>query len=95
MTRNKLNWKYCECGCHCHEVQVGSSWFSLYNNLRGTYLLCKGGDARHASYATKHSSFEEADKTAYTRALEELESMEKALGIKGNSDGDSTVSARV
>lgn len=95
MVLRKLNWKYCECGCHCHEVTVGGSYYSIYNDLQGAYLLSQNNDPRYSQYAKKFGSFAEADKAAYKMALEELESAKKALEIKGNNHGDSAVSARI
>lgn len=38
----KIPWDYCECGCKCNFVQVGGLYFSIYNDLKGTYYYCKG-----------------------------------------------------
>ena len=38
----KLDWKYCECGCHGHEVSVGSVDLWLYNDLKGKFYLHRG-----------------------------------------------------
>jgi hypothetical protein len=37
--RVSFDWKYCECGCHCHTVDLLGIPFSLFDTLKGPFYL--------------------------------------------------------
>lgn len=69
-----MNWEYCECGCHGHELQVAGRYFWLFNDLKGTYRLHSGHGWTSAVIGT-YTSWEEAEvkvKEILTASLNEL-----------------------
>jgi hypothetical protein len=39
----KLPWKYCECGCHGWDLNIGGNYFWLHWNTKDKWTLCKDG----------------------------------------------------
>ena len=37
-----LKWKYCECGCHGHDLSVAGLDFWMFNDLEGNYSVHSG-----------------------------------------------------
>lgn len=78
----KLNWEYCECGCHCHIASIGGHHFALYQDLQGGYFLrdrcrCPSKDVRYSSWeAADQAAFDEAhakiSKTSGVVSVEEI-----------------------
>lgn len=65
--RGTLPWEYCECGCHGHEVRIGTLYYWMFNDLRGGFHLYTS----HGGFGAKldaYSSFEEADIAARKNA---------------------------
>lgn len=56
-----LPWKYCECGCHQHELDAQGRHFTIYNDLRGNFIVAEGHNAKYSSNEPKKSLIE-ADK---------------------------------
>ena len=86
----RVDWEYCECGCHGHELRLGPLYYWMFNDLG------RGGSAKRFHLNTDHSglgsrlgsfsSFEEADRAARTHAKliikkrrEELDRAEAAV----------------
>ena len=67
-----LSWKYCECGCKCYSVMVGSQQYSVFNNLRGTFYLDLGHRAGAGALGT-FISFEDADREVRRLARPQFE----------------------
>jgi len=34
-----LPWKYCECGCHQHEISLAGEYYAVYWNLEDNYWV--------------------------------------------------------
>ena len=80
-SKRKLDWKYCECGCHGHEVAVGSLYLWLFNDLekpKAAYTLHKGHGWLSPKIG-KFDSFDAADKAGYELAKVELTKMKDEL----------------
>jgi hypothetical protein len=60
-----VNFEYCECGCHCHEADVGGIYFKLYNDLKGNFYLSTkvSGKTNQVRYDTWDDAVEAATKT--------------------------------
>jgi hypothetical protein len=86
----RVNWEYCECGCHGHELLLGPLYYWMFNDLG------RGGSTKHFHLNTRHSdlgdhlgsfsSFEEADsaarahaKSVLKKSLEELDRAEASV----------------
>lgn len=38
----KLNFEYCECGCHCYSASSKGIGYTIYNDLKGNFHLVRG-----------------------------------------------------
>ena len=75
---NKLRWKYCECGCHGHEVGAKGLQLWLFNDLKGSFFLHEG----HGFISQRlgvFSSFEEADNAAAAIAETRIEHLKMKI----------------
>ena len=67
----RLPWEYCECGCKCHTVTIGSHSYSLFNDLKGGFHLSDRHDGARNAFEN-FTSFDEADRRVRKRAESEL-----------------------
>lgn len=72
--KHKLNWEYCECGCHQHTASIAGVHYSMFNDLKGGYFL---GVNSHRAYwredgNLKFKSFEDADEAAWKDAQKRI-----------------------
>ncbi|MDP2933822.1 MAG: hypothetical protein Q8N81_06890, partial [bacterium] len=68
----RIQWEYCECGCHGYELQLGHAYYWMFNDLG------EGGSSKPFHLHTGHSglgehigsfsSFKAADRAARERA---------------------------
>ena len=75
----KLNWKYCECGCHCHVASIGGQRFAVYDDLSGGFWLqnrCQCPSSR-----TRYDSWEEADQAAFDQAHEKIKDTSGVVSV--------------
>jgi hypothetical protein len=77
-----MNFEYCECGCHCHEANVGDHFYSIYNDLKGKFYLGidKNANFYHDISTTTYDSFFKAEEAADQHALIQFKLTAKALG---------------
>lgn len=81
----QVDWKYCECGCHGHELRLGSLYFWMFNDLG------RCGSSKHFHLNTGHSglgkdlgrfsSFEKADCAARAHARLIIKKRRKELDL--------------
>ena len=72
-----LNWEYCECGCHGHELNIGHVHLWLFDDLKGTLYLRKGHG--HVSpLVDKFKTWKKVDKAARKILTKELKSVADA-----------------
>lgn len=83
----KIDWEYCECSCHGHEIRFGSVYFWMFNDLgKGKdkigFHLFNSHMGMTSEIIGTYDSFEEADEVARNIAREKLkkyrEELEKA-----------------
>jgi len=79
-TKEVLNFKYCECGCHGHECSVMGNHYWLYNDLNGNFTL-KSGHGIMGFTIGRYKSFEEAVDVATAQVKLELKKV-KNIFIK-------------
>jgi hypothetical protein len=84
--QHKLDWEYCECGCHCHVAKAGSMFFSMFGVFSG-----EGAQRRITSQELFHGhrggqtfigsfdSFDAADRHAGSLARANVESELKRI----------------
>ncbi len=75
---NKLNWRYCECGCRCLYINVDRIYLSVFDDLRGKFDLMLGHGLIGERLGT-FPSFREADKIAHGVLLTEADKAKKEL----------------
>jgi len=71
-----LDWKYCECGCHGHTVDLFGVHFSLYDTLKGPVYLAVGQHHAHL-YGTRYDSHKKAMKRLREILTEKLTQVRK------------------
>jgi hypothetical protein len=77
-TKDVLNFKYCECGCHGSEAGTMGNSYWIYNDLKGTYTLT-AGHGFCSPIIGKYSSYEEAADKATELFKKELDMAKKCL----------------
>lgn len=73
----RIQWEYCECGCHGYELRLGPAYYWMFCDLdRGSsseqFHLNTGHSAR-GEHMGSYSSFEAADRVAREHAKRILE----------------------
>lgn len=51
--KKKLNFEYCECGCHGFELSVAGQYFWVFDDLKGSFHVHSG----HSSCTKRLGSF--------------------------------------
>lgn len=75
----KLDFEYCECGCHGHEASPGMNvHYWIFNDLKGTYRLHRGHGWMSPVIST-HKSFKDAEKAALDDLTTQLIELHKNL----------------
>ena len=73
-----LPWKYCECGCHGHELNIGNQYYWLFNDLQGGFHLHTDHGWLGPKLGT-YSSFKKADRAVREHIKPAMRKLRKTL----------------
>lgn len=80
-TKIKLNFEYCECGCHGYAADAESFSYSIYWDLRENFYTHRGHGLTGYRIGT-YNSYNVAKEACNQDAERRLNDLHKALGIK-------------
>ena len=82
MKKIELNWEYCECGCHGHELNVAGKYW-VFNDLGNPpTLYLKNGHKWSGIELGKFKSYKEIDSYIIKELKAEYRKLGKMLNIK-------------
>jgi hypothetical protein len=74
-----IPWEYCECGCHGHEARIGSLYYWLYNDLKGTFHLNTAHRGSSNTEIGRYASIEAANVVVGEHVRGQLKEQRAAL----------------